>query len=379
MEDPFKIPIVEPKVKEPTIINETIEIIEIIKKIENPEEIKNLPKQKKNIPIVPCPYIEPKWSKEPDSDVIYNLEVLKTGVIVDEIKSLQNKSFWIFGRLPTCDVMMEHPTISRYHSALQYRPSNKEDINELGEDEVEEENLEKKELDESVIKTIKIDEGWYVYDLNSTHGTFVNKQRVPPKTYIRVRVGHMIHFGGSTRRYILQGPSSDEEAENDLTVTELKELRIQKEQTKLELIEEEKLAKERAQKLKEQEGISWGMSEDADEETDININPYASTNNEELYLTDPKKTLRGFFEREGLEMEYKVDEMTMGTYVCRVELPIDDSNGRPIVAEVCHKGKKKDSVFQCAMEACRILDRHGVLRKAQHGKMRNFNLSIKNY
>lgn len=365
MEDPFKIPTIEPKVKEPTIIKETIEII---KEVPKPEEIKIPPKQKKNIPLVPCPYIEPKWSEKPDSDVIYNFEVLKTGVIVDEIKNLQNKAFWIFGRLPTCDVMMEHPTISRYHTALQYRPCNEEDLNDLEEEEVEEE--EKKQKEETVPKPIKVEEGWYVYDLNSTHGTFVNKQRVPPKTYIRVRVGHMIHFGGSTRRYILQGPSFDEEAENDLTVTELKELRVQQELKKLELIEEAKLEKERVEKLKEQEGISWGMSEDADEESDININPYASTNNEELYLNDPKKTLRGFFEREGLEMEYKCDEMTMGTYICRVELPIDDSNGRPIVAEVCHKGKKKDSVFQCAMEACRILDRHGVLRKAQHGKLK---------
>ena len=37
-----------------------------------------------------------------------------------------------------------------------------------------------------------------------------------------------------------------------------------------------------------------------------------------------------------------------------------------MIARVEHNGKKKDTVIQCAMEACRVLNKHGVLRQSRH-------------
>lgn len=307
-----------------------------------------------NINELPCPYIEPPWSKLADPRINYDLEVLKNGVIVEEIKNLQTKKFWTFGRLESCDIYLAHPSISRFHTVLQYRP--KLEIEPLDDETKIEAEVEKEE----------ILSGWYIYDLGSTHGSFLNKKQIPSKSYIRVKVGHMIQLGGSTRRFILKGPDYDEEEESALSITEAKQLKLQK---SLELIERREVMDIENQKIEESkkgDGINWGMGEDADEETDLTINPYATTNNEELFLDDPKKTLRGFFDREGLELNYNVDEMSPGTFVCRIDLPIDDANGRQIIAEVCHKGKKKDAVLQGALEACRILDRHGVLRTATH-------------
>lgn len=140
----------------------------------------------KNIPV----YLEPKWGGKPTEE--YKLEVLKSGVILEKI-DLTKRSFYLLGRLPSCNLPLAHPTISRYHAIIQYR---------MVEDE-------------------KNSKGFYLYDLESTHGTFWNGHRIKPRTYVRLHDGHIIKLGGSQRKYILQAPN-DQEEESELSVTQLK-------------------------------------------------------------------------------------------------------------------------------------------------------------
>ncbi|XP_071834329.1 kanadaptin-like isoform X1 [Apostichopus japonicus] len=299
------------------------------------------PAEKLKIP--PLPYKDPSWGGIPSKN--YSLEVLKSGKIVETV-DLRVKSFYVFGRLECCDVTLEHPSISRYHLVLQYRA--------VGDSER--------------------DPGFYLYDLASTHGSQFNKGPMKAKVYYRIRVGHQFKLGGSSRIFILQGPPEDEEAGSELSVTQLKELRQKQLEEQEELKRKLKESKmETHEEPKEQRGISWGMRDDAEEEEiDMEKNPYnvmSQAEKEASYVKDPKKTLRGYFEREGLELEYNVEEKGSGfnkQYVCKVELPVDDAEGDPITAEAAVSGKKKEAVIACAAEACRILDAHGVLRQAVH-------------
>ena len=289
----------------------------------------------------PFQYQEPSWGGV--SDKPYSLEILKNGTIVDTFK-LEGKSHFTVGRLPICDVPFEHPSLSRYHAILQFKtaPSPEKPV------------------------------GFYLYDLDSTHGTQHNKRKCFPRTFYRLRVGHMLRFGGSTRTAILQGPDEDQEEESELSVTELKALAAEKAQKKAEEEERLKRLAEEAEKDKEMKetsrGISWGMDDEPEDQfPDMEKNPFAElANNESLYIDDPKKCLSNWFNREGYDLEYKVEEKGFSQFSCRIELPVD---GQPNFAEAEVKGKKKEAVVQAALEACRVLDRLGLLKQSQQTRM----------
>lgn len=176
------------------------------------------------------------------------------------------------------------------------------------------------------------------------------------------------------RLFILHGPDKDREEESELSASEMKEQR-EKQKKEAELIkqaeiEEAERKMELLKKREEQKGCSWGIDEDdaVEEEDESAENPFASIEpeNESLYINDPKKALNGYFEREGLDLpEYEFHEAGYGKWKCTIELPIDTPTGEPMIAEAVVSGKRKEAVVACALEACRLLDRHGELRKAQ--------------
>ena len=63
-------------------------------------------------------YRPPAWSGE-CTDESYKLEVLKGGKIIGAYK-LAEKSTHVLGKLETCDLRLEHPSVSRYHCILQW-------------------------------------------------------------------------------------------------------------------------------------------------------------------------------------------------------------------------------------------------------------------
>jgi hypothetical protein len=180
MTDAFKIPSIP--LEEPTSDDTTT-----VPAVEN-EEISHPPFIKPELPPSNfptsvrhknLPYNIPESSAIPP--VEYTLEVLRNGTIIDYI-SLSHRPYTVFGRSPDSDVVLEHSTISRYHAVVQY----------------------KSEFEHGQPA------GLYIYDCGSTHGTFINKKRLEPKVYVRIKIGYIIKFGQSTRLYLVQGDSSAE-------------------------------------------------------------------------------------------------------------------------------------------------------------------------
>ncbi|XP_062106413.1 uncharacterized protein LOC133817822 [Humulus lupulus] len=170
------------------------------------------------------PYTIPPWSEAPDHNFYF--EVLKEGSIIDQF-DVYEKGAYMFGRVDLCDFVLDHPTISRFHAVLQFKKSGEA----------------------------------YIYDLGSTHGTFINKNQVKKKSYVDLHVGDVIRFGQSSRLYIFQGPTDLMPPEADLE-------RIRNIKIRDEVLDREASLQRARREASLADGVSWGMGEDAIEEAE---------------------------------------------------------------------------------------------------------------
>jgi len=63
-------------------------------------------------------YSIPAWGYVPD--IKLSIEIIKSGVTIGNIIWPKNKSFMIFGRMESCDLILDHSSVSRFHAILQY-------------------------------------------------------------------------------------------------------------------------------------------------------------------------------------------------------------------------------------------------------------------
>jgi len=290
-------------------------------------------------PKLDIPYREPLWSGVPDAE--YSVEVIKDGIPKGS-HALTGKPYFVFGRMEDCDVVVEHPSCSRYHAVFQYC--------------AEEAPTCKK--------------GFYVYDVGSSHGTYLNKKKISSRVFCRLRVGYVVKFGCSSRLYIVQGPPEDQEEEIDM-----EEVR-RKQQEEREALAKEIAAKkqaaidaseqERSNKPSSPEEVTWGFSEDAVDEQ-LNLQELLNKK-KNIDVKDPKKGVKTFFESEGLDFEYEMEEKMLGRtliHFAKLRLPIETSTSDEVIAEG-KASNKKDAVLACATEACRLIHAYDdILKKSR--------------
>lgn len=127
-------------------------------------------------------YQPPSWARRPKLRQC-GLEVYKAGKLVSVVRDINRKKCTIFGRnAQLCDVRLDHPSISRQHSAILHGSSGNP----------------------------------YIVDLGSSHGTQVNHKKLQGMKRKALKDGDIVKFGASSREYHVRlrlDESSDESEE----------------------------------------------------------------------------------------------------------------------------------------------------------------------
>ncbi|TKR93720.1 hypothetical protein L596_008128 [Steinernema carpocapsae] len=114
-------------------------------------------------------FLIPSWATKPPQG--FHLDVMKGDQMIQKLMIDAKKTYY-FGRNPNySDIVLEHSSISRVHAVLIYHGQLKR---------------------------------FALIDMDSAHGTFLGKVRLPPLSPQFISEDMEFHFGASTRKYVLK-------------------------------------------------------------------------------------------------------------------------------------------------------------------------------
>jgi len=125
-----------------------------------------------------------KFTEPPEAHLPTNkwrVYVFDRGNEIAETYNLHDESCYLCGTsTEVADVLLSHPTCEEQHSVLQFRM------------------VEKEGKDHLMVKSVRL----YILDLESTHGTYINGERIKPDFYYEILDRDMVQFGKDAREFI---------------------------------------------------------------------------------------------------------------------------------------------------------------------------------
>ena len=161
-------------------------------------------------------YTPPPWAASKPAST-FALEVIRDGCVIETL-DVSSRGHYILGRqAETADYVVGHPSVSRQHCVIQH--------SQTGE--------------------------VFLRDLDSTHGTYINNQRIPPSSFVALRIGAAVRLGQSNRQLILMGDADPaRESANEASRAAMREA------------DAERRAAARAERLQQLTGRSKVSAED---------------------------------------------------------------------------------------------------------------------
>ncbi|OMJ21044.1 Kanadaptin [Smittium culicis] len=285
-------------------------------------------------------YKPPQNREYPSRD--YFFEVLKNGSLIETVEFSKDQDYFVAGRLPNCDIMLEHQSASRYHTVIQFC-----------------------ENDEA-----------YLYDLNSSHKTYLNKLAIPPNTLIKLSIGDQVKFGFSSRLYLFNTNDPDflkmledkreEKISKKSTITNASHSSTRPDPNSVP----PNTINDEVSCVYNDYGFTMciyfrGFDEDAVESNDFfnaPSNPNWEKNPTAFYYSDPRNSLIRFLDKHGYTPEFETEyDNNTKLFTSKIRIPLQGESGEPLYG-IASNTKKKASQALAALNACEMIDSAGLFR-----------------